>query len=154
MAERGAEKPTVVLIDTNVIIEGAINLARDVKNPEAMIWSAFLEGKLRAAFSETLLLEILTVARRLMGKDFASKLRSQILSKAEILPTAEIAPWASQFLGLVPEEDIAHAALAAAVVAEYVISNNKDFLRSLKGKLGFKCVTPRSFVRLRGEMFR
>lgn len=153
MAEKSAEKLPVVLLDTNVVIEGAINLGANIRNSEAMIWLAFLEGKLRAAFSETLLLETLTVARRLMGKDFASKLRSQILSKAEILPAAEITPHVSQFSGLVPEEDIAHAALAAAVGAEYVISNNKDFLRSLGGKLGFKCVTPKSFIKLRGEMF-
>jgi hypothetical protein len=88
-----------------------------------------------------------------MGKDFASKLRSQILSKAEVLSAAEITPYVSQFSGLVPEENIAHAALAAAVGAEYVISNNKDFLRSLGGKLGFKCVTPKLFIKLRGEIF-
>jgi len=151
MAEKGAEKAPVVLMDTNVIIEGVINLSTDIKSPEARIWSAFLEGRLRAAFSETLLLETFTVARRLMGKDFASKLRSQILSKAEVLPAAEIAPHVSQFSGLVPEEDIAHAALAVAVRAEYVISNNKEFLRSLKGKLGFKCVTPKSFIKLLDE---
>jgi len=108
---------------------------------------------LRPAFSDALLLETFTIARRLMGKDFASKLRSQILSRAEIMPAAEIAPHVSQFSSLVPEEDIAHAALAAAAGAKYVISNNKEFLRSLKGKLGFKCVTPKSFIKLRGEMF-
>ena len=73
------------------------------------------------------------------------------MSKARILPAAEVIPHASQFLGSIPDEDIAHAALAAAVGAEYVISNNKEFLRSLKGKLGFKCVTPKSFIKLQSE---
>jgi len=57
MAEKGAEGPPLVLMDTNVIIEGAISLARGVKSPEASIWLAFLEGRLMAAFSETLLLK-------------------------------------------------------------------------------------------------
>jgi len=78
-----------------------------------------------------------------MGKDFASKLRSQILVEAEILSKGELSPYISQ-LSEVPKEDIVHAALATAVKAKYIISNNREFLRSLKGK--FRCVTPKSFV--------
>jgi len=146
MAERSAEKPQIVLIDTNVVIGGAINLANNVDSPEARIWSAFLRGRLKAAFSDVLLLEVVAVARRLMGKDFASKLRSQILSKVEVLPKGELAPYIPQLSGKVPKEDIAHAALATAVKAKYIISNNREFLRSLKGK--FRCVTPKSFVEM------
>jgi len=143
MAERSAEEPQIVLIDTNVIVEGAINLASNVDSPEARIWSAFLQGRLKAAFSDVLLFEVVTVARRLMGKDFASRLRSQILGKAEVLSKGELFPHISQ-LSEVPKEDIVHAALATAVKAKYIISNNREFLRSLKGK--FRCVTPKSFV--------
>ena len=144
MVEGSAEEPQIVLIDTNVIIEGAINLANNVDSPEAMIWSAFLRGRLKAAFSDVLLSEALTVARRLMGKDFTSKLRSQILSKAEVLPNEKLAPYISQLSGGVPREDVVHVALAAAVGAEYIISNNREFLRSLMGK--FRCITPKSFA--------
>ena len=143
MVEGSAEEPQIVLIDTNVIIEGAINLANNVDSPEARIWSAFLRGRLKAAFSDVLLSEALTVARRLMGKDFTSKLRSQILSKAKVLPNEKIAPYISQ-LSEVPKEDVVHAALAVAVRAEYIISNNREFLRSLVGK--FRCITPKSFA--------
>ena len=146
MAERNAEEPQIVLIDTNVIIGGAINLANKVDNPEARIWSAFLRGRLKAAFSDVLLFEVTTVARRLMGKDFASKLRSQILSKVEVVSKEELAPYISQLSKEVPKEDIAHAALATAVKAKYIISNNREFLRLLKGK--FRCATPKSFVEI------
>jgi len=37
MAEKGAGEVQVMLIDTNVIIEGAISLVREVKIPEARI---------------------------------------------------------------------------------------------------------------------
>lgn len=143
MVERNAEEPQIVLIDTNVSIEGAINLASNIDSPEARIWSAFLQGRLKAAFSDVLLSEVVAVARRLMGKDFASKLRSQILDRAEVLSKGELSPYISQ-LSEVPKEDIAHAALATAVKAKYIISNNRKFLRSLKDK--FRCVTPKSFV--------
>lgn len=143
MVEGNAEKPQIVLIDTNVIIEGAINLTTNVGSPEARIWSAFLRGRLKVAFSDVLLFEVVTVARRLIGKDFASKLRAQILDKTEVLSKGELSPYISQ-LSEVPKEDIAHAALAAAVKAKYIISNNREFLRSLEGK--FRCVTPKSFV--------
>ena len=146
MGERSAEKPQVVLIDTNVIVEGAINLASSVDSPETRVWSAFVEGKLKAAFSDVLLSEVIAVARRLSGKDFASKLRSQILDKAEIVPKWRLAPYISRLSGEVPKEDIVHAALATAVRATYVISNNREFLRSLKGE--FECVTPKSFVEI------
>jgi len=145
MAERSDEEPQIVLIDTNVVIEGAINLASNVDSPEARIWSAFLQGRLKAAFSDVLLFEVVAVARRLMGKDFASKLRSQIISKAEVISKGELASHISQ-LSEVPKEDIAHAALATAAKAKYIISHNREFLRSLNGK--FRCVTPKSFVEI------
>ena len=133
MVERN-KKPQIVLIDTNVIIEGAINLTKNVDSPEARIWSAFLQGRLKAAFSDVLLFEVVAVARRLMGKDFASKLRSQILSKVEVLSKGELSQYISQLSGEVPKEDTIHAALATAVNAEYIISNNREFLRSLRAK--------------------
>lgn len=146
MVERSAEEPRIVLIDTNVIIEGAIHLANDVDSPEARIWHGFLRSTLKAAFSDILLLEVTTVSRRLMGKDFASKLRAQVLDRVEIISEEKIYPHVSQLSGKVPKEDVAHAALATAVEAEYIISNNREFLRSLKGK--FKCVTPKSFAEM------
>ena len=149
MAERSAEGPKIVLIDTNVIVKGAIDRANNIESPEAKIWFAFLHGRLRAAFSDRLLSEIVTVARRLMGKDFASKLRSQVIQKSEIVSNAELRPHILQFIKKVPTEDIVHAALAAATGADCIISNNREFLRSLETKFRFKCVTPKSFV----EMF-
>ena len=144
MAERSAKGQEIVLIDTNVIVKGAIDLAGNVESPEARIWLAFLQGRLKAAFSDRLFSEVLTVARRLMGKDFASKLRSQVLGRTEVISKEELTPYISRLLREVPKEDLTHAALAAAVDAKYVVSNNREFLRSLKDK--FKCVTPKSFV--------
>lgn len=146
MAEKSAERPQIVLVDTNVIIEGAIDLASNVDSPEARIWSAFLQGRLKAAFSDMLLFEAVAVARRLRGKDFASKLRSQIIGKVKIISKEELVPYISQFSEKVPKEDIAHAALPTAADAKYIISNNREFLRSLRGK--FRCVMPKSFVEL------
>ena len=143
MAERSAEEPQIALIDTNVIIEGAISLANNVDSSESRIWSAFLQGRLKAAFSDVLLLEVVAVARRLIGKDFASKLRSQILAKSKVITKEELVPYILQF-SEVPKEDIMHAALAVSVKAKYIISNNREFLCSLKGE--FRCVTPKSFV--------
>lgn len=143
-----SSKERVVLIDTNVIVGGAIDLVNTVDSPEARIWSAFLGGRLKAAFSEVLLSEAITVSRRLMGKDFSSKLRSQILARIELVPRAELVPYISRFSRTVPREDLVHAALAAATGVEHVISNNRKFLRSLRGEFKFKCVTPKSFVKI------
>lgn len=142
----GQKTPPVALVDTNVIIEGAINLEHGTDSPESKIWSAFLEDKFRMVLSEPLLLEVVGVARRLMGKDFASKLRSQISSRCEVVPNAKLKVHAAKFVGSVPDEDVVHAALGVASGAEYLVSNNKEFLRSLKGKFKFRCLTPKSFV--------
>ena len=147
MVERSAEGPKIVLIDTNVIVKGAIDFTNNIEGPEAKMWFAFLQGGLKAAFSDRLLSEVVTVARRLMGKDFASKLRSQILQKSEIVPNAKLLPHVSQFVKEVPTEDIVHAALASVTGAKYVVSNNRKFLCSLETKSGFKCMTPESFVK-------
>ena len=146
MAERSAEGREIVLIDTNVIVKGAIDLAGNLESPEARIWSAFLQCRLKAAFSDGLFSEVLTVARRLMGKDFASKLRSQVLGKAEVISKEELIPYISRLSREIPKEDLAHAALATAVEVKYVVSNNREFLRSMKGK--FRCMTPKSFVEI------
>ncbi len=150
MAEKSTEGPKIALIDTNVIITGAIDFAGNVESAEARIWSAFLQGKLKVAFSDRLFSEVLAVARRLMGKDFASKLRSQIIGKVEVISKGELAPYIPKFLGRVPREDVVHAALAVAVGAKYIVSNNRKFLRSLGAESGLKCLTPESFV----EAFR
>ena len=146
MAERNAEEPQIIFIDTNVIIEGAINLANNVDSPEARIWSAFLQGRLKAAFSDVLLFEVVAVARWLRGKDFASKLRSQIIGKAEVISKEKLVPYISRESREIPKEDSLHVALAVAVDAKYIISNNREFLRSLKGK--FRCMTPKSFMEI------
>lgn len=147
MAERGAkEKPPIVLIDTNVIIEGAIHLQKEVDSPEAKVWSAFLGGRLKMTLSEMLLLEVTAVARRLVSKDFASKLRSQVLSRTDVIPNAKLEAHISRFRRVVPDEDVVHAALASASKVQYVISNNREFLRSLRGE--FRCLTPKSFVEI------
>lgn len=150
MAERSVKEQEIVLIDTNVIVKGAIDFARNVESPEGKVWLAFLRGKLKVVFSDKLFSEAVTVARRLMGKDFASKLRFQILKRSEVTPSSELAPYIPQFAKRVPSEDVVHAALASAMGARYVISNNRKFLRSLEAESGVKCLTPKSFV----EAFR
>ncbi len=149
MAEAN-DKPPVVLADTNVIIAGIIAMASDLDTPEARIWSAYLQGKLKLVFSEALLLEVVAVSRRLVNKDFASKLRFQVLKRSRVTPNSKLAPYVTRFMKKVPVEDVVHAALASATGASYVISNNRKFLRSLGVESGFKCVTPKFFV----EAFR
>lgn len=145
MAEKNVKGQEIVLIDTNVIVKGAIDLAGNVESAERKIWLAFLRGRVKVAFSDELLSEVLTVTQRLMGKDFASKLRSQIIRNVEVISKEELLPHISRF-PKVPREDVIHAALASAANAKYIISNNREFLRSLKDR--FKCATPEEFVRV------
>lgn len=136
------------LIDTNVFLLGALDLRYDKSSEEAEIINLLIERKIRPIVSLRLLSEYHEAAKRVMGKDFAGWLRHLILDVSNPIFVSdelckEIEP---KFSGLIPKEDLRHFVSCIIAEADYLVSNNREFLKKSKNDY-FECVTPKEFLR-------
>jgi len=135
------------LIDTNVFLVGALDLRGDKSSEEAKIVSLAIERKIIPVLSLRLLSEYHESAKRVVGKDFAGWLRHLILDVSKPVFVSdelckEIEP---KFSGLIPKEDLRHFVSCIAAEADYLISNNREFLKKAKNSY-FECLTPKEFL--------
>ena len=135
------------LIDTNVFLLGALNLRYDKYSEEAEIITLLIERKIRPIVSLRLLREYHEAAKRIMGKDFAGWLRHLILdvSKPVFVSDELCKELESKFTGLIPKEDLRHFVSCIIAEAEYLVSNNREFLKKSKNN-HFECLTPKEFL--------
>lgn len=136
------------LIDTNVILSGALDLADDTASDEAKIIKLMVDSKIRPIITLQLLNEYHEAAKRLVDKDFASWLRYLILdvSKPIFVQDDICKELEPKFASLIPEEDLRHFVSCVIAEADYLISNNREFLKSSKNNY-FECTTPKEFLR-------
>lgn len=135
------------LIDTNVFLVGALDLSDDKSSEEAKIVSLVIERKIRPVLSLRLLSEYHESAKRVVGKDFAGWLRHLILdvSKPVLVPDELCKEIEPKFSGLIPKEDLRHFVSCIVAEADYLISNNREFLKKAKNSY-FQCLTPKEFL--------
>lgn len=136
------------LIDTNVFLVGALDISEDKSSEEAKIVSLVIECKIRPVLSLRLLSEYHESAKRLIGKDFAGWLRHLILDVSKPMFVSdelcnELEP---KFTGLIPKEDLRHFVSCVIAEADYLISNNREFLKKSKNN-HFECLTPKEFLK-------
>ncbi len=136
------------LIDTNVFLLGALDLRDDKSSDEAEIVILLIERKIRPVLSLRLLSEYHEAAKRVVGKDFAGWLRHLILdiSKPVFVSDELCTEMESKFSGLIPKEDLRHFVSCIIADADYLISNNREFLKKSKNNY-FECLTPKEFLR-------
>lgn len=136
------------LIDTNILLIGALDLAEDKSSDEAKIIKLTIDGKIRPIITLQLLNEYHEAAKRLMDKDFAGWLRYLIVdvSKPTFVPDDVCKELEPKFAGLIPKEDLRHFVSCVIAEADYLISNNREFLKKSKNNY-FECVTPKEFLK-------
>ena len=136
------------LIDTNVILIGALDLANDSLSNEAKIIKLVIDGKIRPIMTLGLLNEYHEAAKRLIDKDFASWLRYLIVGVAKpIFISDEICKELEpKFANIIPKEDVRHFVSCILAEADYLISNNRDFLKKSKNNYFFS-LTPEEFLK-------
>ena len=122
------------LIDTNILLTGALDLALDTASDEAQIIKMLIDGKIRPIITLQLLNEYHEAAKRLMDKDFASWLRYLIVDVSKPIFVSddickELEP---KFNGLIPKEDLRHFVSCVIAEADYLVSNNREFLKKSK----------------------
>ena len=135
------------LIDTNVLLIGSLNLAEEKLSDEAKVIKLLIEGKIKPIITLQLLKEYHEAAKRLMDKDFASWLRYLIVdvSKPIFVPDDVCKELEPKFAGLIPKEDLRHFVSCVVSEADYLISNNREFLKKSKNSY-FECLTPKEFL--------
>ena len=134
-------------VDTNIILIGALDLSENKISDEARIINLVIEGKIRLIVTIQVLNEYHEAAKRLMDKDFAGWLRYLIVdvSKPIFVPDDLCRELEPKFASLIPQEDLRHFVCCVVAEADYLISNNREFLKKSKNNY-FKCVTPKEFL--------
>lgn len=136
------------LIDTNVLLIGAVNLASEEETAEATIVLNLLEGKIKMVTSLKQIEELALASRRVLGRDFAGWIRYLILTQIELLIVHEpsYTEIEREYYNRIPEEDLTHFAVAVAGKADYLVSENHEFLRKAAECKRIKCVTSVEFI--------
>ena len=135
------------LVDTNVLLIGALDLTEDRDSDESRVIQLLVDGKIRPIMTIQLLNEYHEAAKRLMDKDFASWLRYLILdvSKPIFISDDVCKELEPKFSGLIPKEDLRYFVSCVVAEADFLISNNREFLKKSKNSY-FKCLTPKEFM--------
>jgi len=134
-------------VDTNIILIGALDLSANKISDEAGIIDIVIEGKIKLIVTIQLLDEYHEAAKRLVDKDFAGWIRYLIVdvSKPIFIPDDVCKELEPKFASLIPKEDLRHFVCCVIAEADYLISNNREFLKKSKNDV-FKCVTPKEFL--------
>jgi predicted nucleic acid-binding protein len=139
-----------IFLDTNVYIVGAQDL--NTAEGKILLWLGFEEKTEDAAevvLSKELIMQILRVAKRLRGKDWAGSLISRIWQKFKIVYVlVEESALSEEVKAFVPREDVGVYLTAKQGKADFFISSNYELIRSAAVKTrDFQCLTPEEFVR-------
>lgn len=141
-------KRSRVLVDTNVLVKGALDLYNNKSTTDREIVDLMTEKKVELILTVTLLEEYCKVAKLIMSKDFSGWLRNLIISELDSFFVSEEAvnELREYFSDKIPKEDLVHFISCIIGKADYLISRNREFLRKAANR-GFKCVMPEEFLR-------
>lgn len=136
-----------VLVDTNVMIVGAKDYADDKGTPESEILKMVMGDELEIVLNPILLEEYHRVARDIVDKDFAGWFRNVVMKDFSItyVDETKIRGLTQEFRGEIPSEDLPHFGSCLLTDTDFLISENREFLKRSEGH-GFKCVTPEKFL--------
>lgn len=136
-----------VLLDTNVIIVGAAGYADGEEIPESHLVDMAVRGDLEVVLNPVLLEEYHRVAIDIVDKDFAGWFRNVIMKDLSTVYVSEtkIRGFIEEFEGDIPSEDIPHFASCLLGEADFLVSENREFLKDAEG-YDFECVTPGEFL--------
>ena len=135
-----------VLVDTNVLIIGALDLAINKDSPEKKILELLVERKLKLVYSSKLLEEYCRIALKLKDKQFSSWIRYLIITlDSNFVSDNEIEQIKDNFKDKLPKEDLVHFLACVLGGVDYLISNNREFLKKAQNN-SFSCMLPSQFL--------
>lgn len=135
-----------VVIDTNVYIVAALDLAKGVDSAEVKIIKA-AGKKFRVVICKEIMEQIMRVAKRVGDKDLGSRLIAALWIDTSPIFVEVYDEVVKTYNNKIPRKDLAIFAAGLIAKADYLVSVDREFLRSAKNVQNmFKCVTPEEFV--------
>ncbi len=138
-----------VLIDTNVYVIAALDLARNFESAEVKVIKAAINQKFRVVITKEIQEQILRVAKRVGGKDFASRLVALIWSEIKpiFIPQTYYKTLMRIYEDKIPRKDLAIFTAALVADVDYLISENRELLKkSAEVQDIFDCLTSEEFI--------
>ena len=136
-----------VTLDTNIFVDGFADIRKGINSAEASVLKYLVRKEIVLVFSDILEEQILRVAKRIVNKDYAGLLRYFILESFNIVYIS--VPEHRDVIGKyedIPRKDLLIFLTALCGNADYLISNNREFIRDAVNKGEFKCLTPEEFI--------
>jgi predicted nucleic acid-binding protein len=153
MGEQATQTIVRVVLDTNVFIFG-YSEGEGVEVEKQILQRLSNNPRFVLLLSVELEDQILRVAKRVRDKDWAGLLRYLLWSDFNVefvfLPPVEsLQPMHGEAMETIPRKDRLIFLTALLGNADYLVSNNRAFVRSAAEKQNlFKCVTPEEFLRV------
>lgn len=143
------KKVKKVVVDTNIFIIGFLDFVSGKESVDADIIRAMLKREFILVLSKELEEQIARVGKRVKDKDWAGYIRSAIWSSAKIsfVMIPEDAGLMERYKE-VPRKDLLIFLTALFGNADYLVSNNREFIRKAVNTGGFQCLTPDEFVKM------
>jgi len=146
------KKGKKVVVDTNIFIIGFLDFVSGKKSVDADIIRAMLKREFILVLSKELEEQIARVGKRVKDKDWAGYIRSAIWSSAKI--SFVMIPDDKELMERykeVPRKDLLIFLTALFGNADYLVSNNREFIRKAVNTREFQCLSPDEFVKMMME---
>ena len=135
-----------VVIDANVYIVAALDLAKGADSAEVRMIKA-AGKKFRIVICKEILEQIMRVAKRVGDKDLGSRLIAALWTDTSPVFVEVYDEVVKAYDNKISRKDLAIFAAGLIAKAEYLVSVDREFLKSAKNAQNmFKCVTPGEFV--------
>lgn len=147
------KKGKKVVVDTNIFIIGFLDFVSGNKSVCVDIIRAMLKREFILVLSKELEEQIARVGKRVKDKNWAGYIKSAIWSSAKInyVVIPEDTGLMEQYKE-VPRKDLLIFLTALLGKADYLVSNNREFIRRTVNIGDFKCLTPDEFVKMMREL--
>ena len=134
-------------LDTNIFIDGFTDIRKGTDSAEASVLKYLMKKEVMLVFSDKLEEQILRVAKRIVNKDYAGLLRYFIwisfnIDYISVQKQSEVIEKYKD----IPRKDLLIFLTARFGNANYLISNNRAFLKKAGGHR-VECLTPEDFLR-------
>ena len=137
-----------VVIDTNVYIVAALDLAEGVNSAEVKTIKA-AGKKFKVVICKEILEQIMRVAKRVGDKDLGSRIIAALWTDTSPVFVEVYDEVVKAYEDKIPRKDLAVFAAGLIAKADYLVSVDREFLKSAKNAQNvFKCVTPEEFVEI------
>lgn len=135
------------VLDTNIFVDGFADTRRGINSAEASVLKYLVRKEIVLVFSDVLEEQILRVAKRIVNKDYSGLLRYFIWESFNIdyLSVQKQSEVIEKYEDI-PGKDLLIFLTALCGNADYLVSNNRKFIREAVNKGEFKCLTPEGFI--------